>query len=317
MRLHTWMIALIGTGLLLAVIPQLAQAESEETGSPHDAASAFDQVMLDLYQAGQDRLLAETRPLLVVDDNNLTLITDNGRKVVRYIPDLYEDLKSLSHVILGVLGAVTPWPKDDAAMDRLIKDFEAIKTAMETVEPRISQMNLDPTQIAEMKQVLTAARSLVDTTLSKRDLTPEAVADFVNSTRIAWLAAARVAEDAKLRNLHKAVTELQQTVPEGAWRDHLVVAVEGASFVKVNNVVIQYFQRVMPDAFAMGRVIYAENIDSTDTAVDHVGDVLMQERIGQWTFSAPDRMRENFLGYDAGTILDEILPGSPPAEQER
>ena len=73
-----------------------------------------------------------------------------------------------------------------------------------------------------------------------------------------------------------------------------------------------YLERVMPEKVAAGQVLYAEGTHGTDAMINHVGYARMQRLVGAWAFGDPGRMEVDLLGYEAGSVLDELIEVTPP-----
>jgi hypothetical protein len=297
-----------------AMLPLAATVRAAD--GPSDAARSatdeFDQAMRAIYHRGQRDLSDGTRPLLIVG-GDLTLVTAETTKSYEFTPRLYHELKSVSHIVLGVIGAVTPWPSGPDGEARWRRELGDIRAAIGALEPSLAELGLTADQLARAQSIMSKGDAFVSNALEAGALSPDDVAAFLNSVRADWLANARDAEYAKLTSLHETVSELRDEMPAEDWA-RTIVLVRGSRVVHKNNGTLDYFARVMPDQFASHRVMFGENIHSLDDSVRHVGDVMMQRHVGAWVFSDPDRMEIDLLGYEAGSVLDEILPGAPPRD---
>ncbi len=299
------------TAVALLVLVGLRIAAAQGPSDAQDEVQRFNTAMQDVYHRGQNRLLATTRPLVVIDSDNVTLIETDRTAIFPYIPTVYTDLKAVSHLLIAVIGAVTPWPDSAQERSRMLQDFRAIGASIDRLEARLTDLDLSPEQAQRQQALLRRAEDLFDQAFAAGSVTRESVSAFLNDTRGAWLRNIDDAERAKLIGLNAVFERLRVRLSQDDL-DRMIVVVEGTSVQKANNVVLQYLIRAFQDAHQSGRILWAENISDTDGAVAHIGDILMQEQVGQWAFGYPDRMREDLLGFAAGTILDEILPGAPP-----
>ena len=69
----------------------------------------------------------------------------------------------------------------------------------------------------------------------------------------------------------------------------------------------------MPEKVAAGQVLYAEGVHGMNEMIKFVGYARMQRLVGAWAFGDPGRMEVDLLGYEAGSILDELIEVTPPA----
>jgi hypothetical protein len=302
--------------LIVAILAMPFAATVLAAGRPGDAApsptDAFDEAMRAIYHRGQRDLTDGTRPLLIVG-RDLTLVTAETTESYPFTPPIYHQLKSISHTVLGLIGAVTPWPSGPGGEERWHQELGAIKAAIEALDASLAELGLTADQRARAESILAKGNAFVSNALDSGALRADDAADFLNAVRADWLANARDAERAKLTRLHETVSKLRDAMSAEDWAQTIVL-VRGSSVVRKNNGTLDYFARVMPDQFASRHVMFGENIHSLDDSVKHVGDVMMQRQVGAWVFNDPDRMEIDLLGYEAGSVLDEILPGAPPRD---
>lgn len=277
-----------------------------------DAVGAFDKAMLSIFRRGQDALTAETRPVMVIA-RDVTIMSDNGEvSFPRGAPN-YLIFKSTSHVLLGIIGAVTPWPNEGSENPRWKQDFATIAQEIDTLLAAINDLDLPKEEIARQRQMLEGASSFVSGAVKRGTLTRQDVTDAINDMRPIWAANMREAARAELATLHKAVSDARAAVSKEVWDDMYVVH-HGGSNVTGINVVELYLERVMPEKVAAGQVMFAENAHGNKAMADFVGYERMQRLVGAWAFGDPGRMEVDLLGYEAGSLLDEMIPSPPPSE---
>nr|WP_321253388.1 hypothetical protein [uncultured Ruegeria sp.] len=277
-----------------------------------DAIESFDKAMLSVFRRGQDALTSQTRPVMVIA-RDVTILSENGQvSFPRGAPN-YLIFKSTSHVLLGIIGAVTPWPEEDDADARWKKDFAAIAQEIDTLLPSLEGLDLPEDEIARQRHMLEGARTFTSGAVKRGTLTRQDVANAINEMRPVWAANMRQAARAELSTLHKAVSDARAAVSNEDWDDMYVVH-HGGSNVTGINVVELYLERVMPQKVAAGQVMFAENAHGNKAMADFVGYEKMQRLVGVWAFGDPGRMEVDLLGYEAGSILDEMIPSSPPSD---
>ncbi|MEM8843217.1 MAG: hypothetical protein AAGD47_15735, partial [Pseudomonadota bacterium] len=165
--------------------------------------------------------------------------------------------------------------------------------------------------LASQRAMLVTAKEFIDDALSRDALSPDAVARAINQMRPVWVANMRASARTELNALDTAVTAARAGLSDAEWEDLYIVSHGGAS-VRAVNVVRLYLQRVMPNKFAAGRVLFAENRHGKDDMIRYVGYVRMQRHVGAWAFGDPGRMEVDLLGYEAGSILDEMIETTAP-----
>ncbi len=299
--------AVLCLGVLAA--PSGAQADQSKA---MDAIGAFDKAMLAIFHRGQDALTAETRPVMVIA-RDVTVMSDKGQiSFARGAPN-YLIFKSTSHVLLGIIGAVTPWPEMSSENPRWKQEFSAITQEIDTLLAVIDGLDLSKEEIARQRHMLETAQSFATEAVKRGTLTRQDVTDAINDMRPIWAANMREAARAELLALHKAVSDAQAAVSKEVW-DEMYVVHHGGSNVTGINVVELYLERVMPQKVAAGQVMFAENAHGNKAMADYVGYERMQRHVGAWAFGDPGRMEVDLLGYEAGSLLDEMIPSPTPAK---
>jgi|GEM_PF-4819871 len=299
----------------LAVSPPVAAASGEVSSDRSKAEAAmqdFNHAMLSILRRGQTELTAKTRPVMIIA-RNVTVVSENGEKSYPRDGPGYNELKSVSHVLLGIIGAVTPWPDDEAATTRMTKDFTTIRSEIDSFLAVIDGLDLPKETLAKQRDMLTMAGAFIDRAMKDEDLTRAEVTQAINDMRPVWAANMRDAARTELDSLHRAVSAARKDLDADAWARTYVVS-HGGPNVRAVNVVQLYLQRVMPDKVAAGQVLFAVDTHGKDKMIDYAGYTRMQRIVGAWAFGDPKRMEVDLLGYEAGAILDEMIPALPPAE---
>lgn len=292
---------LAGTGT------DVAAADGEKA---EEALRNFDRAMLSILRRGQAELTARTRPVMLIA-RDVTVVTKDGETTYPRDGKGYDELKTVSHVLLGIIGAVTPWPQDDAGKARMKTEFAVIRTEIGAFLSAIDGLDLPVDTIAKQREMLGMAEMFIDEWLSAETLTRADVSAAINRMRPVWSANMRDAARVELEALHRAVTAARDDLSEGDWQRIYVVS-HGGPDVRAVNVVRLYLQRVMPGKVDAGQVLFAVDTHGKDKMIDFAGYVRMQRIVGAWAFGDPKRMEVDLLGYEAGAILDEIIPASTP-----
>ncbi len=296
------------TSLSVAIVLSSTNASADQSDA-EKALETFNSAMLSIFHRGQDELTADTRPIMVIA-RDVTVISKDGEASYPRNAPRYQHLKSVTHVLLGIIGAVTPWPEGTADEERWKREFSSISTEIDTVLAAIGDLGLPEESLVSQKEMLEKARTFTKNAVSRNELTREAVFKVINDIRPIWAQNMREAARAELIALHAAVSDARAAMSDDDWAAMYVVH-HGGSSVENVNVVLLYLQRVMPNKVAAGQVMFAENAHGKDALAKHVGYVRMQRNVGAWAFGDPGRMEVDLLGYEAGSILDEMIQASP------
>ena len=132
---------LIQVSAILCLTAFATPSVQADQSNAMDAIESFDKAMLSVFRRGQDALTSQTRPVMVIA-RDVTILSENGQvSFPRGAPN-YLIFKSTSHVLLGIIGAVTPWPEEDDADARWKKDFAAIAQEIDTLLPSLERLDV-------------------------------------------------------------------------------------------------------------------------------------------------------------------------------
>lgn len=297
----------LAAALLFGPVPDALSADG---GKAQEALRNFDRAMLSILRRSQTELTARTRPVMLIA-RDVTVVSEAGERTYRRDGRGYDELKTVSHVLLGIIGAVTPWPQDDAGNARMKTELGVVKAEIAAFLPAIDGLDLPEDTRARQRDMLGMAAAFIDRALSGGELTRTEVSAAINSMRPVWAANMRAAARTELDALHRAVSSAREDLSADDW-NRLYVVSHGGPDVRAVNVVRLYLQRVMPAKMDAGQVLFAVDTHGKENMIDFAGYVRMQRIVGAWAFGDPKRMEVDLLGYEAGAILDEIIPAPPP-----
>ncbi len=295
-----------GTGLLYDVSrPPISQDNAADRAAAVAALNEFNREMRALYANGRSVLLDATRPIILVDSDIITLITDNQTYTETYTPPVYHHLKSVAHVILGLFGALLPavegvdtsnWQSGLLAIDRQINRLKPHLRFVFTPEQNAKQqrlLDLSSALIADLMRT-----NLLDRNNLIKQLTP---------IKLMWLASVDEAGKAQLDRLHAIVSAWRAQLSPEQW-EKLYVVVLGPRTPRVNNLQAAYFARLLGQDELEDRVIYAENIFDMEQAMRLLGILIIDRKLSELTFEDKMRMDRDLLGNFAASYLDQLLP---------
>lgn len=297
----------LAAALLFGPVPDALSADEDKA---QEALHNFDRAMLSILRRSQAELTAGTRPVMLIA-RDVTVVSEKGEKTYPRDGRGYNELKTVSHVLLGIIGAVTPWPQDAAGKARMRTELDVVKAEIAVFLPAIDGLDLPVDTRARQREMLGMAGAFVDRALSGEELTRTEVSAAINTMRPVWAANMREAARTELEALHRAVSSARKDLSAEEW-NRLYVVSHGGPDVRAVNVVRLYLQRVMPAKMDAGKVLFAVDTHGKENMIDYAGYVRMQRIVGAWAFGDPKRMEVDLLGYEAGAILDEIIPAPPP-----
>ncbi|MEQ8349181.1 MAG: hypothetical protein RIB84_06920 [Sneathiellaceae bacterium] len=275
--------------------------------------SRFNVEMRKIYGEGRAALAAESRPVILLAGDEVTLITARGRDTQGYIPPIYHKLKAVSHVVLGLTGAMAPVLEGGVPGDGWQADLQRIDAAIATLLPQIGKLGLTPAQEERSRRVLTESQAFIAGALKEGQPDRQAFTALMARIKPLWLTDVMEAAQAQLGRLDEIVDGWRARLAPAEWAT-LHVLVTGPRNPRPGNLQVQYFLRALNEPEPGNRVIYTENIFAPEQAMDLFGVVVMDRAVSMLVFGDRFRMEEDLLAYAAGNVLDGLMSGeAPPA----
>jgi len=286
--------------LLLVALPLFACATAAP--APADSLVALNLALRHEYADARTRALAQAGPILIVGPEKLVLLRGAEREEREQFPPLYQALKAVSHVALG-LQALLETPRPPDALARLA----ALRPLLAAAQSALDAKLFTPAQLARQRALLEESLALVDAAAANGLPDTAALAQW--DARIAPLLQENVtdAAHAQLTLLHAQVQALRGRLSPAEW-DSLHVLFIAAHMPRQGLVAAQYFERLLREPGEGGRLIYAESQWSEPDALSLLGTHLIDGRLGQSLFADPRRMHRDLLADAASKEISQLLP---------
>ena len=299
---------LVGAAIALAVA-SLASAEGGPpvAGTPADRLAAVDQVFFASYERAVREVISSGPPAFLVLPERLVLYRQGARHEWPLIPPLFNELKTVAHVTLGLFAVLSP--SNGEPLGTSLAALRQYQHEIATARAVIDSVPLSAEQRDRQEQILTASEQLASRALAARRIAPAELTEFCRRVR-PWIDAnIREAVAAYLDGLNKDMTAALQTLSPTERGEYLVI-VTGVHQARIDNAAMQYFNRLLRDPPTIAqRVMYAENVFDEAGALHLLGIHLMARRVGVAYFDDPFYMnRDLFAPAAAAYVPTMTLP---------
>jgi hypothetical protein len=275
--------------------------------TPVAADPSADAVLNDLnttaravYGAGKAKLLARTDPVVIVAFNELILRRGGQESRVNFTPPAYHRLKSISHVSLGLYGALAPAAGNaDEAWRPAIAELRAKAVAVREV---LDRLELSPVQVARQRELIDLSTAFIDATLAVGRVERAALVAYGRAAAPLVLANATDAARLQLDGLHAAFEPWRRRLSAEEWA-RLYVLVLGSKMPRAGNLQFSYFVYAMGEDAVDKRLVYAEGIFSADSAKRLLGTLVTDRGLAEAYFADPIRMDRDLLADAADAHL--------------
>jgi hypothetical protein len=234
------------------------------------------------------RLKAGRPPVVIRIEEELILLDANGEHRFSFDTRTYEDMKQLSHLapLLALAG-------DEAC------DLRAVAEAVDAA----AALSVDDD--ADAYAIVSAARAL--SMGADGAIDPGRLAKFGKTVRPALEHAARRAAEADIAALAGAMRKVEKKLGLDVLRDAYFV-ICGAHQARRRELTRQFFERWLREAFGASdyvchQLLYAEDRESVDGALELVATRLVDARIAERIFGDRTRLDEDVLGQAGAAVL--------------
>jgi hypothetical protein len=264
-----------------------------------DPYAELNKAAREAYAAAKAQALRPDQPVFLVG-RDITLMKDGQRWTQPIAPALYRDLKSLSHIPLGIFAAASAWgraPDDPQWMKRL----GVLRGHAEAALATLDRVGLSEIQQARQRDMLQRSIAYVDG-LGEQKPEPAALRAYAASVGPATLANAADAAKAGIDDLHRAVTELRAQLAPGDW-ERAYVLILAPKTPRDGNLAYAYFANAMGRAAEGQRLIYAESIFDQQVALNLLRTLVIDRSVGEAFYGDPSRMERDLLADGATAAL--------------
>ncbi len=280
-----------------------AAATAVETPAEAQAVSLdeLDLAFRAAYAQHRATVLASAGPVIIVSGDDLVLLHEGRRTQVRFSPAIYHTLKSYSHAPLALhvmLVSRTDQPLDDAAIEHL-RNFHRLLVA---AHQQIEKLGLSDEDRQAQQALCDESLTLVDVVLTERRIAAPRLEAFTRHIGPALLANSARAARVQLDALDLQVQSWRKELGPEAW-SKLRVIVEGSHMVRTGNLAVQYFDRLLAVKENEHRIVFTEGIYEESRALQVLGTVIVDTRIGESFFGDPQRMHRDLLADAAAEYL--------------
>ena len=271
--------------VLLSILCACAAVPSRPAAPAAEPLADLNRISRAAYASARTRALAAAGPALIVGPSHITLVQGAARSELELAPPRYHDLKSISHLALGMHGLHLlnqPQPAQVAELR------DAAQRALAALDGR----GLTREQIDRQREIV---KIMFDDT--------RPLADRQRAAGPLLLANALDAARAEIDDLDAAVKSVRATLGDGAFaRLHVIVV--GAHMAREGEIAMQYFERTLGEREGL-KLVFAEGVWDEPGELQLLGTHLIDASVGEAFFGDPRRMHRDLLADAAAQVLSE------------
>lgn len=250
------------------------------------------------YSAAKADILKSDQPVFLVTDS-VTLIRGEELGSFPITPVIYDQLKSVSHISLGLYGAakgLIDHPGSKEWLDRFVALRDAGLSAKENMTASVLNAEQQERQVA----LIDASIAYIDATVSAGGTDLAALTEYMQGVTPLFMANVDDSAIAQIDMIDKAVQELRTQLTDDEFARAIAV-VTGPKMPRGDHLVSQYFAFAFnEDLETSKRIVYTENVFDPDGAMAILRTFVTERQLGDITFGNASRMERDLLA-DAAT----------------
>jgi putative intracellular protease/amidase len=252
-------------------------------------------------------------PVIIASGDELILRHRGLREVIRFIPPLYHQLKAIGHMVFGVhlsMEVRAPNGLNETELVQLMQQQYLIKAVLHN----LADEGIPDEVRAAQVELLSRASDLITEMRRNRAVDRAMLREFARTAGVLMLDNIKRTQHAALDGLHATVTAWLAKMTEEV-RAKLYVVVCGAHQARSQDIVMEYFQRLLGEKVGAGatgenRLIYVESGFGEDVALDLVARHIIDQDAGEAFFGDRMRMQRDLLSEGAADYVESLLAGS-------
>jgi hypothetical protein len=250
------------------------------------------------YAAARALALKSDQPIFLVTDT-VTLIRGEDLGSLPYSPPTYHELKSISHLPLGVYSASIGLIESPTEQ-RWIERLKTLRTQVDSAETELTKASLTDSQKIRQQSILSLSRTFLDDILMRKSTDTASVTHYARTLAPHLLANAADAAKVQIDALDHAVRELSKKLKPGEFEKAIAV-ITGPKTPREGNLQFQYFVYAFGPGTAGTRVIYMESIFDREAALGVLRTVLNDRMASRAFFGDTYRLERDMMA-DGATV---------------
>ena len=296
------------------VVDQVQIGKSEEAAN---RLYLLDSTMQANYAETQHNVGQMQSPVILAMFNGVGgkyILRRGGTEVaVEPVPALYEQMKSVSHTLLGVFEIVSPYFQNAETGNwrpKLIAFNQMLKDALAT----LANVGMPAEVEQHCRTILEGGIRFTDDALETGSFTADRYSAYAQQVLPSILANVQVAGKLQVDHFEAILTEWREEMGEEEWA-RLYAVVGSAWAMRRENVHFQILAQMMGRDAINDRLIMAEHIEDVteDDLLDLLGRIVNDRALSTLVFGEEYRMDVELMGESARAETEKLSTPHHPA----
>jgi len=254
-----------------------------------------------MYAKTRKEVYMRHSPAVLALGDSLILYRNGKRFAKRTTPEIYHNLKSLSHASLGIY-VLLGFEEKEELSETKIKEVQDFQQLLKEVKSQIIGNNLTKEQEEYNQNSLQMCINYLQTVLDAKKVEYAKLKAFVSQVDELFALNVKYVVKAQIDLLHQVMNNWYQDFSEEEKKKFKVV-ISGPKVAREQALLTQYFAKFLGQKGESHQLIYAEGIFNEKGLRKTLGTDIVDTQVGIGFFDDPERMHRDLLSDEAGNYL--------------
>ena len=257
-----------------------------------------------IYAQTRKKIYTLYSPAIFALGDSLVLYRNGKRLAKRTTPEIYHNLKSLSHASLGVYVLLGFEARPELSEEK-IKEIQDFQQLLKEVKLEISKHNLTQEQKEYNQKSLQMCIDYLQVVLDAGKIEYPKLQSFARQVDKLFALNVKYAVKAQVDLLHQVMNEWYQDFSEKE-KKQLKVVISGPKVAREQALLTQYFAKFLGQKGENHQIIYAEGIFNEKGLQKTLGTDVVDTQVGVGFFKDPERMHRDLLSDEAAEYIKTL-----------
>lgn len=287
--------ALVFGGSALLAIQSADPAPADPLVRLNDASRA-------IYAQARQTTLDKTRPVVLLEGDNLVLLRQGKRTEVKAIPELYHQLKTIAHIPLALYAFTVA---EGELGEQRASELKKYRALIASAAKDLPKRGLPEAVLARQPKIIEPSLAFIDALLESKKVRRDQALKYIQSVKPAVLENMYDAAKSELDGLHQQMTAWKAELKPEEWQG-LRIVIMGAALPRKGNLAVQYFARLLGEPGESFRIVYAEALFDEERALRLLGTSELDKGVAIAFFDEPTRMHRDLLADVAAAYIKKM-----------
>ena len=262
-----------------------------------DELAKLNEQFISTYNRARDHLISHLDPLIICNADNVVIIHRGKRFEEQVTPKLYHDLKSISHIPFKIY--LTLLLDNEHLSDEIHNELEQYLRELHSQRKSLEF----PAEILQTQyEIIDLSIEYLQEILKTKLIDRNRLKTFCQQAHNLFSKNIDLAAKLALNMLDFKIRPWYQTQFNQTERDRLKVVITGPQTARHGYLVKSYFYALLHESHEGNHIIFAENIDTEQKALEVLGVWLLDAQAGQSFFNGDGERLHRDLLSDAANL---------------